>query len=98
MMRLSLRLAVAFMMPNLVSAQSGISFTPTARIDESSLSGLIGNAIIWAFDLSPDGKTIALLIAAGSKVGAPLWLVKEDIAAKRVIVSRELGASVFPGG
>lgn len=91
-MRLTLRLAAAFIVlqPNLL--------WPATKIDESSLIGLIDNANIWAFDLSPDGETIALLVVAGSKVGAPLWLVTEDIAAKRVIVSRELGASVFPMG
>lgn len=84
--------------PNLIWARTDMSFAPAARIDESSLSSLIGNPIIQSFDLSSDGKTVALLVVAGSKIGAPLWLVTEDIAAGRVIASHELGASVFPAG
>jgi len=83
---------------NLSSAQANISFTPSARVDQSSLTSVVSDPIIQSFDLSPDGKTVALLVVAGSKVGAPLWLVKEDIAAKRVTASSELGASVFPTG
>jgi len=101
-MRLTLctRLAVAFIMlqPNLSSAQANISFAPIARVDSSSLTGLVSDPIIQSFDLSPDGKTVALLVVAGSKVGAPLWLVTEDVASKHITASSDLGASVFPTG
>jgi hypothetical protein len=83
---------------NLSSAQTNISFVPTARVDLSSLAGEISDPIIQSFDLSPDGKTVALLVVAGSKVGAPLSLVTEDVAAKHVTASSELGAAVFPMG
>lgn len=95
-----IHLAVAFIMlqPNLSSAQAKFSFAPTARIDSSSLTGLVSDPIIQSFDLSPDGKTVALLVVAGSKVGAPLWLVTEDVAAKHITASSDLGVSVFPTG
>ncbi len=64
-MRLTLytRLAVTFIMlqPNLSPAQANISFAPSARVDRSSLAGLVSDPIIQSFDLSPDGKTLALL-------------------------------------
>lgn len=96
--RLTLRLVITVLILQLNAGwgQSAILFVPTGKIDESSLNGLIGNPIVQSFDLSADGKTVALLVVAGTKIGAPLWLVVEDIAAKRVIVSHELGASVFP--
>ena len=101
-MRLTLctRLAVAFIMlqPNLSSEQANSSFAPTARVDSSSLTGLINDPIIQSFDLSPDGKTVALLVVAGSKVGAPLWLITEEVGAKHITASSELGTSVFPTG
>lgn len=101
-MRITLctRLAVALIMlqPSLVLAQTKISFAPAGRFEASSLGSLISNPIIQSFGLSPDGKTVALLVVAGAKVGAPLWLVTEDIAAKRIMASSELGASVFPTG
>jgi hypothetical protein len=84
--------------PSLNRAQTGTSIAPAARVDESFLSSLISNPIIQSFDLSPDGKTVALLVVAGSKIGAPLWLVTEDIATKHVSAVLELGASVFPAG
>jgi hypothetical protein len=98
--RLTLRLAMALLTlhVNVGWGQSGISFVPTAKIDESSLSLLMSNPIIQSFDLASDGKTVALLVITGTKVGAPLWLVVEDIATKHAIVSHELGASVFPAG
>jgi hypothetical protein len=100
--RLALRigLAMAFTMlhPNHIWAQTDAVYAPSARIEESSLSGLISSPTMWSFDLSSDGKTVALLVVAGSNIGAPLWLVTEDVAAGRVIASHELGSSVFPAG
>jgi hypothetical protein len=77
--------------PNLIWAETDAAYAPAARIDQSSLSGLVDNPVIQSFDLSPDGKTISVLVTAGSQIEAPLWLVTEDIAAKRVISSRGLG-------
>jgi hypothetical protein len=102
MLRMTVRITLAFLVafmtvqPALVAAQSSVSLARTARIDESSLKGLINDPSIWSFDIAPDGRAIALLAAAGSKVDAPLWLVTEDIRTNRAIASRELGASVWP--
>lgn len=85
------RLTVAFIMlhPNLNWAQTDAAYEPTARIDHSSMSGLIDNPFIQSFDLSPDGKVVSVLVTAGSQIGA-LSLITEDLASKRVILSREL--------
>src|SRR5262245_2236990 len=82
--------------PSLLSAQS-ISQPAQTTIDESWLSGLIGDPSIYSFDLSSDGKTVAVLAGAGSKVGDRLWLVLLDIASKRVTASQEVGSYVFRG-
>jgi hypothetical protein len=79
-------------------AYEGTSFVSTTRIDEASLSGLITSPIIQSFDLSSDGKTVAVLAFAGLKVAAPLWLVVEDLTTKQVTSSRELGPSTFGFG
>ena len=81
-----------------ISATEDGSLVSAARIEESSLRGVINDAIIQSFDLSPDGKTVAILAVAGSKVGAPLWLVIEDVSTKQVTSSRELGPSTFGSG
>ena len=87
------RLAVAFIMlqPNLIWAQMDAAYAPAARIDESSLNSIICSPSIESFDLSPDGKTVALLVATGFKAEAPLWLVTEDIATKRFTAPRQIG-------
>ena len=77
--------------PNLTRPQTGISYAPAARIDESSLSSIISSPSVQSFDLSPDGKTVALLVATGFKAEAPLWLVTEDIATKRFTAPRQIG-------
>jgi hypothetical protein len=92
-LRSCLRLAVAFTMlqPSLIWAQTNASYAPTARIDESTLSSIIASPSVQSFDLSPDGKTVALLVATGFKAQAPLWLVTEEIATKRFTTPRQIG-------
>ncbi len=77
--------------PNLIWAQMDAAYAPAARIDESSLNSIICSPSIESFDLSPDGKTVALLVATGFKADAPLWLVTEDIATKRFTAPRQIG-------
>jgi hypothetical protein len=93
-------LAIVLMMAqrNLILGQMDSSYTSTARVEQSSLAELGSNPLIASYDLSPDGKTVALLVVASSKVGAPLWLLAEDIASGRIISKLDLGASTFPGG
>jgi len=52
--------------------------------------------IVASYDLSPDGKTAALLVMAGSNVGAPFWLITQDLVSNHWISEVDLGASVFP--
>lgn len=88
-----LLLAIAFMMiqSDFISGQSKVAFAPAARIDEASLSGQINSPIVQSFDLSPDGSTVALLVASGYKAGVPLWLVTQDVNTKRFTALRQLG-------
>jgi len=92
-LRSCVRLAVAFTMlqPSLIWAQTNASYAPAARIDESTLSSIIASPSVQSFDLSPDGKTVALLVATGFKAQAPLWLVTEEIATKRFTAPRQIG-------
>jgi hypothetical protein len=87
------RLVVAYVMlqPSLTWAQINASYAPAARIDESSLSGIIASPSVESFDLSPDGKTVALLVATGFKAQAPLWLVTQELATKRFTAPRQIG-------
>ncbi|MGA9669720.1 MAG: hypothetical protein WBQ94_10945 [Terracidiphilus sp.] len=92
-LRSCLRLAVAFTMlqPSLIWAQTNASYALAARIDESTLTSIIASPSVQSFDLSPDGKTVALLVATGFKAQAPLWLVTEEIATKRFTAPRQIG-------
>jgi len=77
--------------PSLIWAQTSASYVPATRIDESTLSSIITSPSIESFDLSPDGKTVALLVTTGFKAQAPLWLVTEEIATKRFTAPRQIG-------
>lgn len=77
--------------PSLIWAQTNGSYAPAVRIDESTLSSVITSPSVESFDLSPDGKTVALLVATGFKAQAPLWLVTEEIATKRFTAPRQIG-------
>jgi hypothetical protein len=92
-LRSCLHLAVAFTMlqPSLIWAQTNATYAPAARIDESTLSSIITSPSVQSFDLSPDGKTVALLVATGFKAQAPLWLVTEEIATKQFTAPRQIG-------
>src|SRR5438067_2517639 len=84
---------VVFLQPNDLRAQKNdmSSFVASARADESTFSSLMTAPIIQAYDLSRDGHYIALLVTAGFNRESPLWLITEDIDAKRIIASREIG-------
>jgi hypothetical protein len=88
-----LRFAAAFIMlqPGLIWAQKDTGYVPAARIDEASLSSIVTSPSVESFDLSPDGKTVALLVATGFKAQAPLWLVTEELATKKFAAPRQVG-------
>ena len=77
--------------PSLNWAQTNASYALETRIDESVLSSLIPSPSVESFDLSPDGKTVALLVATSFKAQAPLWLVTEELATKRFTTPRQIG-------
>ena len=77
--------------PSVNWAQRNASYALETRIDESMLSSIIPSPSVESFDLSPDGKTVALLVATGFKAQAPLWLVTEELATKRFTTPRQIG-------
>ena len=77
--------------PSPIRAQANTSYVPAARIDEPALSSVITSPSVESFSLSPDGRTVALLVATGFKAQAPLWLVTEEIATKRFTAPRQIG-------
>jgi hypothetical protein len=66
-------------------------YAPLARIDEEALRGLVDDPLIESFDLSPDGRTVALLVASGLGMQAPLVLVKYDVATKHFGAAHPIG-------
>jgi hypothetical protein len=91
---------LALLQASSLCAQPSPQFASAARVDKQFLSGLIVDPVIRSFDLSPDGKLIAVLVVAGLNVKAPLWLVTVDRSTKGIAASRELGpsASTSVGG
>ena len=80
---------------SLVDGQSGPKFVPVSEITDKSLNTVVDHAIVTSFDLSPDGKQLAILAIAGPKLG-PLWLIIVDTSTTRVAASKELGPSAWP--
>lgn len=66
-------------------------YTPVARIDEASLRNVTHGATVESFDLRPDGTSVAALVATSFGPHAPLLLVTEDIATKRMFTSGPIG-------
>lgn len=81
----------ALLQPGLVWSQPDASYVPVAIVDESTLSSVVASPSLESFDLSPDGKALALLVATGFKAQAPLWLLTEEIATKRFSAPRQIG-------
>jgi len=92
-----LRVATVFVLlqMGLLWGQAAPQFVSVSEISHASLNALVGQAIAMSFDLSPDGKLVAMLAIAGPKLG-PLWLVTVDTSTKHIVASRELGPSVWP--
>jgi len=78
--------------------QNASGWDRIGTVDKASLQGIINNPMIASFDLSPDGKTIALLAFSGAKVGGSLWLVLQDVPSGKTVLSREIGVRIFPTG
>ena len=92
---MSVATALALLPISLLLGQPSPQFVPVSEISDESLNSLVDHAIVMSFDLSPDGRQVAILAIAGSKVGAPLWVVTFDTRTTRVVASRELGPSVW---
>lgn len=83
--------------------EGSLAQNTTPGIQQKHLSGadlheVLSDPYFQAYDLSPDGSTIALLAVDGPRVGAPLWLAEVDIATGAVVRSSNLGVSTFPAG
>jgi hypothetical protein len=91
------RVATAFALlhMSIVCGQTRPTFVRVSEITDQSLNTVVGHAIFMAFDLSPDGKQLAILTIAGPKLG-PLWLIILDTRTAHVVASKELGPSVWP--
>lgn len=53
-------------------AQSRAHFQTTARVDEETLVQAIPHPVIDAYDLSPDGERLALLVVSGDSMQGPV--------------------------
>jgi hypothetical protein len=60
-------------------------FQKTGRVDESSLAQAVASPRIYAFDLSPSGRTVALLVRSGDLANAPTWLLMVDAKAGQIL-------------
>ena len=72
---------------------------PSAQIDERSLVCDGQNAYLRAYDLSPDGKTVALLatpLALFNKANAPSCLAIWDISGAKIIKSIDVSVDKTP--
>jgi len=58
-----------------VGSDMTTSFQRTGRVDEISLAQTVASPRIYAFDLSPSGQTMAVLVKSGDLVTAPTWLL-----------------------
>jgi hypothetical protein len=97
-LRVALIVALLCVQGGAALAQAPVALAIRARIERSSLDEFGSSPQIASYDLSADGKTVALLVVANANVGAPLWLLTEDVSAKQVISKIDLGASTFPLG
>src|SRR5437016_3198994 len=85
----------ALLQVSLVYGQPDSKYVPVSEITDKSLNTVVDHAIVTSFDLSPNGKQLAILAIAGPKLG-PLWLIILDTRTTRVAASRELGPSTWP--
>ncbi|HEV2991230.1 MAG TPA: hypothetical protein VG759_22515, partial [Candidatus Angelobacter sp.] len=86
--------ALTLLPMGLVYGQTG-KFAAVSEITDKSLNAVVDHAIVTSFDLSPDGKQLAILAIAGPKLG-PLWLIILDTSTTHVAASKELGPSTWP--
>jgi len=89
-------IVLTMLQPSPIDGQAPTSLRPVGVIQTSSLAIFVNHPIIHSYDLSPDGKTVALLVVDGVRVDAPLWLIIENLAANKITASSELGTSTFP--
>jgi len=74
-------------------------FQRIGRVDESSLAQAVASPGIYAFDLSPSGQDIALLVTSGDLVDAPTWLLIANAKTAQVVRKVQIGepASYYLG-
>jgi hypothetical protein len=60
-------------------------FQAVGRMDKSSLAQAVPSPRIYAFDLSPSGRTVALLVRAGDLVNASSWLLMVDAKTGQIL-------------
>lgn len=65
------------------------------RVDESTLASQVPNPEIGAFDLSPDGKVLALFVLSGDPIqrAVPEWLMIVNTADSKILKKSQIGTS-----
>jgi hypothetical protein len=60
-------------------------FQKVGRVDESGLAQAVASPRIYAFDLSPSGRTLALLVRSGDLANAATWLLIVDAKSAEIL-------------
>jgi len=80
-------LATSLAMPGM----SSTSLRTMGRIDSGSLGKAVDNPVIHAFDLSEDGRNLALLVTSGESQTATEWLLVVDTRTSQVLGKAQIG-------
>lgn len=77
----------------LTTVQSKASFQTRVHIDEKTIANEIQNPVIEAYDLSPDGTRVALLVVSGDPMQSPVpsWVVVLSTVDSRFLKQVRLG-------
>jgi len=77
----------------MADAQSMTSLPIIGRVDEKAIATAVPEPRIQAYDLSPDGNTLAMYVVSGDQVHAPSWLVIADVKTSKILRHVEFGLS-----
>lgn len=58
-----------------MASDATMPFQRIGRVDENGLAQAVARPGIYAFDLSPTGRSIAVLVTSGDLADAPIWLL-----------------------
>lgn len=88
---LGISFSVLFLVLSTASAKS-TGFQLAGRVDSDSLAHAVASPYIYAFDLSPTGQTLALLVRSGDLASdIPTWLLVVNAKSGKVLQKVETG-------